>query len=165
MSVTRSADLRYVGQGHEVNVPVPEGELGDATVESLQGSFEEVYRRLYERTATGNPVEAMSWRVIVSAPRPELPLEHLAQGLDLAADATAAIKGEREIYLPEDRAMVSVPVYDRYLLAPYATFEGPAVIEERESTLIIGRGGSVSVDPLLNVVVTIEREEAGDAGQ
>jgi N-methylhydantoinase A len=60
--------------------------------------------------------------------------------------------------------MVSVPVYDRYLLAPFATFEGPAVIEERESTLIVGRGATVSVDALLNVVIEIERENGEAAG-
>ncbi|MDQ3549561.1 MAG: hydantoinase/oxoprolinase family protein, partial [Chloroflexota bacterium] len=164
MTVTRSADLRYAGQGHEVSVPVPAGELGEASVEGLQWSFEEVYRRLYERTASGNPIEALSWRVIVSAPRPELPLEHLSQGLDLSADATTAIKGEREIYLPEERAMVRVPVYDRYLLAPYVTFDGPAVIEERESTLIVGRGGRVSIDALLDVVIELDRADGEAAG-
>ena len=70
-------------------------------------------------------------------------------------------------YLPEERGMVTVRVYDRYLLAPYATFDGPAVIEERESTLIVGRGAKVSVDPLLDVVIEIEREngEATGAGK
>ncbi|MEX1157792.1 MAG: hydantoinase/oxoprolinase family protein [Thermomicrobiales bacterium] len=164
MTVTRTADLRYVGQGHEVHVPVPDGALSDASVEGLQASFEEVYRRLYERTASGNQIEALSWRIVVSAPRPELPLERLAQGLDLSADATTAIKGEREIYLPEDRGLVRVPVYDRYLLAPYATLDGPAVIEERESTLIVGRGGKLSVDALLDAVITIERKNGEAAG-
>jgi len=164
MTVTRSAELRYVGQGHEVNVPVSDGELGEESVASLKSSFEDVYRRLYERTATGNPVEALSWRVVVAAPRPEIPLEHLSQGLDLSADATTAIKGEREIYLPEERGMVTVPVFDRYLLAPYATFEGPAVIEERESTLIVGCGAKVKVDALLDVVIEVERENGEAAG-
>ena len=61
----------------------------------------------------------------------------------------------------------SLPVSARYLLAPYATFEGPAVIEERESTLIVGRGATVSVDALLDVVIEIEREngEAAGAGE
>jgi N-methylhydantoinase A len=155
MRVQRSADLRYVGQGHEVPVPLPDGELGEQTVAALQGSFEEVYRRLYERVATGNPIEALSWRVVVSARRPELPLERLAAAADLHGEAADAIKGERSIYLPEDRALVSVPVYDRYRLGPFARFDGPAVVEERESTLVIGRDARVTVDALLNIVVDL----------
>jgi N-methylhydantoinase A len=157
MRVQRSADLRYVGQGHEVQVPLPEGELSDATVADLHERFEEVYKRLYERVATGNPVEALSWRVVVTARRPELPLERLAAAADLHGDAAAAVKGERAIYLPEARAMVSVPVYDRYLLGPFAAFDGPAIVEERESTLVIGQGARVTVDALLDIVVDLRQ--------
>lgn len=155
MRVVRSADLRYVGQGHEVRVPVADGELGMETAQPLQESFEQVYRQLYERTAPGNPVEAISWRVVVTAPRPELPLEHLATGADLVSDAAQAVKGERAIYLPEASGMVPVPVYDRYKLGPFATFPGPAVVEERESTVIVGPDATVEVDAILNLVITL----------
>ena len=66
--------------------------------------------------------------------------------------ATAAIKGERSIYLPEATGFRAVPVYDRYGLGPGATFSGPAVIEERECTVILG-GGTVTVDEFSNLVV------------
>lgn len=155
MSVTRSADLRYVGQGHEVSVPVPAGEVTVDLVQTLQTAFEDVYRQLYERIAPGNPVEALSWRVIVSAPRPMLPLEHMAYGADLRGEAAQAVKGERQMYLPEERAMVSVPVYDRYLLGPYAAFTGPAIVEERESTAVIGPGAEIAVDAMLSLIVTL----------
>lgn len=156
MTVQRSADLRYVGQGHEVSVPVQGGDLNENVTDDIRTAFEEVYARLYERVASGNDVEALSWRVVVTARRPELPLERLAAAGDLLGDAAKAIKGERAIYLPEDRAMTSVPVYDRYLLGPFATFEGPAVVEERESTLIVGRNARVAVDALLSVVIDTE---------
>ncbi|HUG16455.1 MAG TPA: hydantoinase/oxoprolinase family protein [Thermomicrobiales bacterium] len=149
----RSADLRYVGQGHEVSVQIPAGELGEHTVAATHAAFEDVYVRLYERVAPGNQVEALSWRVVATGPRPALPLERLAAAADLHGDAAQAIKGERAIYLPEGGAMATVPVYDRYALGPYATFEGPAVVEERESTLIVGRDARVSVDALLSVVI------------
>jgi N-methylhydantoinase A len=151
--VQRSADLRYVGQGHEVNVPVTGSDPGGDTTGEIRDAFEAVYARLYERVASGNRVEALSWRVVVTARRPELPLERLAAAADLYGDASQAIKGERSIYLPEDRAMTRVPVYDRYLLGPYATLAGPAIVEERESTLVIGRDANVSVDALLSIVV------------
>ena len=155
--VVRSAEMRYAGQGHEVSVPMPDGELDAGSLTGAVESFEEVYRRLYERTAPGNPIEALSWRVIVSAPRPDLPLDRLGTGEGLSTMSLDAIKGERLIYLPEDGAFVEVPVFDRYLLGPGTRFGGPAIVEERESTLVIGRGAQVMVDDLLNVVVDIPR--------
>jgi N-methylhydantoinase A len=153
--IVRSGEMRYAGQGHEVSVPIPEGVLGAQTLDGAVESFEEVYRRLYERTAPGNPIEALTWRVVVSAPRPDLPLHRLSAGEGLTSMALDALKGERPIYLPEDGKFVEVPVFDRYLLGPGSRFGGPAIVEERESTLVIGRNATVTVDDLLNVVVDI----------
>jgi N-methylhydantoinase A len=153
MRVTRGAELRYVGQGHEVPVPVPSGGLDDASAAQLFARFEEVYLRLYERTAHGNPVEALSWRTVVSASRPDLPLDSLSAGMDATTDLRRCVKGEREIFLPEEGALVPVPVYDRYRMGVGTTFEGPAIVEERESTLVVGPGGRASVDRLLNIIV------------
>lgn len=155
MKIARSVEMRYAGQGHEVAVPMPEGELGAGTLPHAVTAFEDVYRRLYERTAPGNPIEALTWRVVVSAPRPDLPLEQLSSAEGLTSMALDALKGERPIYLPEDGKFVEAPVFDRYRFGPGAGFGGPAIIEERESTLVIGRAGRVTVDELLNVVVDI----------
>jgi N-methylhydantoinase A len=159
MRVTRSADLRYVGQGHEVPVPLPDGTLHPDGVPHLLETFEQVYRRLYERVATGNPVEALSWRMIVSAPRPDLPLEGLASIADGSLNAAHAVKGERPIYLPEERAMRPVPVYDRYRLAPGAEFSGPAVVEERESTVVLGPAARASIDRFMTLVVELQKQD------
>jgi N-methylhydantoinase A len=155
MRVVRSAEMRYAGQGHEVPVPMAEGPLGEDALPAAVAAFEEVYRRLYERTAPGNPIEALSWRVVVSAPRPDLPLHQLSAADNLSSKVLDALKGERIMYLPEDGKFVEVPVFDRYRFGPGVRFGGPAIVEERESTLIIGRGARVSVDDLLNVVVDI----------
>jgi N-methylhydantoinase A len=75
-----------------------------------------------------------------------------AQG---SGNAEEARKGRRLIYLPEAGGMDEVPVYDRYRLGSGAQFSGPAIIEERESTLIIGPGGQGMVDQLGNIVVEV----------
>jgi N-methylhydantoinase A len=156
VGVTRTAELRYVGQGHEVSVPLPNDPLDASMLDAIHTSFEDVYRRLYERTATGNPVEALSWRVVVSGPRPQLPLERLAAGAHRGGDARHAIKGEREIYLRDRRGLASVPVYDRYRLGPCTTIDGPAVIEERESTIVVNGVARIDVDALLSVVIELD---------
>jgi N-methylhydantoinase A len=151
--MTRTAELRYVGQGHQVTVSVPGGRLDASTSALLEARFEEVYRSLYGRVATGNAVEAINWRLVVSAATPEFSLGHV--GRNSAATAKAAQKGTRPIYLPETRSFAPVPVYDRYALGSGAAFDGPAIVEERESTVVIGPSARVEVDELLNLVVTL----------
>jgi len=154
ITVRRSADLRYRGQGHEVAVPLPDGALGPASLAVLEETFDGVYRRLYGRVAEGVPLEVVSWRVVVSGPRPSLELRAPAGGV---TDAAAALKGERTIYLPEQGKHVMVPIYDRYPLAPGTIFAGPAIVEERESTAIIG-GGTIRIDEYRNLIVTMPGE-------
>jgi N-methylhydantoinase A len=57
------------------------------------------------------------------------------------------------IYLPEEEGFREVPVYDRYRLGPGSAFEGPAVIEEKESTVILGPEGRAQIDTALNLIV------------
>ena len=162
ITVNRSADFRYVGQGHEVAVPIPGGTLRADRAATLLATFEAVYRRLYERAPHGNPAEALSWRVVVSGPRPNLPLEHLATGSG-STDVASALRGERAIYLPERDGLAPAPVYDRYRLGVGARFDGPAIVEERESTIVLGERASAAVDRFLNLVVDL-RAHDHDAG-
>ncbi len=155
VTITRVAEMRYVGQGHEVTVPIPNMSLSTQDIPDLERRFGEVYRQLYERTAGHNPIEALSWRVVVSAPRPDLPLGRLGTSYSLSPVALDSIKGERRVYLPEYEGYAAVPVFDRYLLGPGATFSGPAIIEERESTIVIGPAARVAVDEFLNVVIDL----------
>ncbi|HEY8291851.1 MAG TPA: hypothetical protein VIG44_05160, partial [Thermomicrobiales bacterium] len=154
----RTAEMRYRNQGHEVPVPLPDGPLSAAMLPALEAAFGEVYRCLYGRVAEGVPLEVLNWRIVASGPRPEI---NLAAEVVGTASAAHAIKGEREIYLPEESGFAPVPVYDRYALAPGAAFAGPAVIEERESTTIIG-GGAVRVDTYRNLIVAMKGEAPRD---
>jgi N-methylhydantoinase A len=145
----RTADMRYVGQGHEVSVPLPGGVLGAPQLPRITAAFEETYRTLYGRKGPDVPLEVINWRVVASGPRPDadfkLPRDHSRR-----ADAR---KGTRPAYFPDHGRHVETPVYDRYAFEPGFTFDGPAIVEERESTLIIGTRGRARVDESLNVVV------------
>ena len=183
MRFRHTAEMRYAGQGHEVEGPVPAGVLGPASLEALTTGFEAAYRALYQRTPMGVAIEALNWRVVVSGPEPALTT--ISGGLEMApalppsADSRAATSGitssggsfnrgedtlprsplgatvdqsrpipkrARKAYFPEAGGYVETPVYDRYALRPGAAFAGPAIIEERESTTIIGPGARVRVD-------------------
>jgi N-methylhydantoinase A len=152
--VRRLGEMRYVGQGHEVGVKLPEGTLGPDDVGGISAGYREEYRRLYGREGPDVPLEAITWRVEVSAPRPEI-LQEERGGDPRALDE--ARKGKREIYLPEKDGFAAVPVYDRYRLDPGAAFEGPAVVEERESTVIVGPDSRAEVDGSRNLIVRWEK--------
>jgi N-methylhydantoinase A len=152
----RSAEMRYVGQGHEIAVDLPGGRLGPEALPMLQGRFEEEYRRLYGRLGPPVAVEAISWRVVSSGPRPTARLV-AGDGGDhsQSADVDAARKGTRPAWFPETEGTVETPIYDRYRLGQGATFVGPAIVEERESTLIVGPGARCAVDEQRNLVVSL----------
>jgi len=145
----REVDMRYVGQGHEIRVPLPsrEGWGGDGA--ALRAAFEREYRRLYDRLGpAGVPLEMVTWRVRSEGPRPSLELR-------VAGEAGEARKGARQAWMPELGGMTEVPVYDRYRMGPGTRLTGPAIAEERESTLVVGPGAACSVDASWNLEVEV----------
>ena len=149
---TRTADIRYVGQGHEIPVPIPDGTLTADDRQAIYEDFDRVYRSLYGREGPPVGLEALTWRVVSRGPRPA-PVGAGREGV--TGDAGAARKGERQAYFPTAGGFVSTPVYDRYRLGPGSRLAGPAIIEERESTAIIGPDGRVVVDDRFNIVVSL----------
>lgn len=149
----RAADIRYVGQGHEIQIPLPDGRLNDESVPGIVRSFEETYRRLYERLSESVPLEIINWRVISSSPAPQV---HLRAATDGQSVASTARKGTRRAYFPELGGYVDTAVYDRYALLPGAAFSGPAIVEERESTVIVGPDGRFRIDEQLNLIVELQ---------
>jgi N-methylhydantoinase A len=158
ISHRRTADMRYLGQGHEIRVPLPDGPLGPQHAAALQAAFEAVYRELYERLGPAVGLEILNWRVVSSGPRPTVVLQIPSPA---HAELASARKGERPAYFPEIGGFVATPIYDRYRLAPGMTFAGPAIVEERESTAIIGPGAHCRVDAQHNLVVALHGEGEG----
>lgn len=154
MRFQRFADMRYRKQGYDVRVPIPAGKLGPESREEIRRRFEEVFERLYGHVIPNTPIDVLSWRVIALGPKPEL---MLPKGAERRGGAGEALKGRRSIYLPASRAFADVPVYDRYRLAPGSVLEGPAIIEERESTVVINGPASIASDEWSNLVVDIPK--------
>jgi N-methylhydantoinase A len=88
-----------------------------------------------------------------SGPKPEVKLQAALAAADTVADA--AIKGYRPVYFTELNAAVATPIYDRARLPVGVTFTGPAIVEEKDSTAVIGPRSTVSVDAFANLIVTL----------
>lgn len=153
VSHRRVADVRYVGQGHAIRVNIPAGTLSEEDLDEIRNAFDREYRNLYGREGPPVGLEALTWRVVSSGPRPG-PASVPRPGPGTAGPPTP--RGERQAYLPEASGFATLPVYDRYALLAGAAFEGPAIIEERESTAVIGPDATVVVDDQLNLVVTLD---------
>ena len=139
----RSLDMRFVGQGSEVNVSVPAGPFAGFKKAEVRGWFDTLYEKLYGRTYPDSEAEFINFKVRASLPERLLQLPRLD---GKRGSLEGAVKGQRKAFSQIARDFILYTVYDRYKLFPGATFVGPAIIEEKESTLIVGEDASVSTD-------------------
>jgi N-methylhydantoinase A len=140
--------MRYVGQGHEIPVPMPARPLTDADVAAIRAEYDAAYTRFYDRPVPGSDVEILSFAVVV-ATEPE-PVEHVAP--------VEPISGARPIRHQKIRdtatgVVADVPVYDRLALPRGVTLRGPAVIAEDETSTLVGAGWTARIDGLSYIVM------------
>ncbi|WP_428533807.1 hydantoinase/oxoprolinase family protein [Rhodopila sp.] len=142
---TRTAYMRYVGQGHEIPVPLPNDVLGAADVALIRARYDTEYARFFDRPVPGSDVEIMSYAVVVSTvtddvepvPRPE----NMA-----TTDATpVATRPVRDTTTGE---VTPWAMHDRAALPPWARISGPAIVAEDETSTLIGPGWSATVNDL-----------------
>ena len=168
--LSRIAEMRHAGQGHEVECAMPLGALSTESLPTITASFENAYRALYHRLPHGVPIEALNWRLTVSGPQPGTglsgrsepgralirpPSVHASRTAPTTTGSARATKGARQAYFAEVGGFVETPVYDRYALHAGAEFAGPAIVEERESTAVVGPGARCRVDDGFGLVVEI----------
>jgi N-methylhydantoinase A len=157
--LVRAMDLRHKGQGYELTVEIPDEVFNRGSVEALTAFFYERYKDKYGHAHTNLPVELITCRASIAGPPPVVPAERT-----VAQSGAVARKGTRPVYFPEAAGYVETPVFDRYRLGALATFEGPAVIEERECTIIAGPSSTVRVDAGGNLFIDLRPAPAGASG-
>jgi N-methylhydantoinase A/oxoprolinase/acetone carboxylase beta subunit len=145
--------MRLVGQIHEINVPVPAGQLSAAQTDDIARRFHTIYQGLYSRRNLRIPIEVQNWRVLVKGPPPPVRLREVP--VRPGADPQVALKGTRQAYFRTGGGYLDCPVYDRYRLPPGCTIPGPAIIEEQESTAVLGPRERASIDQWLNLLVDV----------
>lgn len=147
LRVRRSADMRYVGQGFEIEVELPGSGLGQVDAGRLQRAFGEAYRATFGRCLDG-PAEVVNWRLSARLP-----------GHDVTLGCEPAIgdprRGVRDVWIP-GHGRLEATVWDRYRLRPGTEIAGPAVFEERESSCCFGPECRIRVDPELTLLVDVE---------
>lgn len=140
---TRTADMRYRGQGHEITVDLPPGEFGAASREKLIKLYEEGYAATFGRTIPGLSVEIMNWTLRLAAEQPAMP-----KAPPQPADIPAKARGKRAVYDPADQDMKEVAVYHRADLTIGSFVPGPAIIAEDETTTIVPKSFAARLSPI-----------------
>lgn len=152
----RTLLMRFVGQGAETDLVIDPKPFTQWTRQEIRDRFDAEYKRLYGRTYPETPVEFVTFKVRATLPTPPFVMPALASDTDQLSDS---IKGTRKAFSVLQKDYIDFTVYDRSRLSAGAQFDGPAIIEERESTTVMGEDGSATVDDKGFVWIRI-REEA-----
>jgi N-methylhydantoinase A/oxoprolinase/acetone carboxylase beta subunit len=146
--LSRMADMRWVGQTHTVTAAVP----GDLRLPDAKGAviaaFDRECARIYGSALEHTTLEALIWRISASGPAPDISF-----GMGSVAGGDP-IRGTRAVRF-RDHGLVEATVYDRYALAAGFSGAGPAVVEERESSVLVAPQDRFSIDATGNLVIAI----------
>lgn len=143
------ADLRYRGQGYEVRIDLDGGRLAHLTPQEITAGFYRAYEAKYGYHYDDMECELINLHLWMSAPAESRVVQ------EWAGSTGSARKGERPVWDHGSGSFTSQPVYDRYGLGPDVRLDGPAIIEENESTTVLGPGGSAVVDASGSLRLTV----------
>lgn len=152
--VQRLADMRNLGQGFELVVNLPPGPFTPDSYENLRQAYAQAYKTNFTRHPPSVPITIAAIRVRLTAPL-ETPADDLAERSAHSVSQT----GMRKAYFPEANGVVDTPVFARATLVTGKGFIGPAVVEEAESTMVIGPGGRFHVSACGNLVIELPEVE------
>jgi len=155
VKMRRAVEMRYAGQGHTVSVELPDT-LQEPVAASLRAAFETTYKAMYGHTLADQSIEALTWRVWLESERAHAGAD-VSQGV---SEGGPPRKGLRQVFFFEAGRFLPCAVYERVRLPRGVEVQGPAIVEERECTLVIGPSGVGRVDDFLNLVMEIETRTA-----
>jgi len=146
LAITHAADMRYVGQGHELTEPFGGGIPSAA---SLRETFEQRYAALFGRVIHGGSVEVLSWQMRLSQ---ETWRPHTQKPKTLPVVASESCN-RREVFDPLTGNFEPYSVYERHALSPGSEVNGPALIVEDDTTTVVTAAFNVRVDAIGHLIL------------
>lgn len=150
--IERSASIHHVGQGYEIRVDLPSGNIGAGYESTVLDAFFSAYEKAYGYNDSEAAVEVTDWYVLARIARDD---SGPGLRLDGAMAGSVPVVGVRKAYFPETGGLTSCKVLNRYALRPHHEFEGPALVEEKESTTVVLPGDVVTVTKFGNLMIRI----------
>ncbi len=152
ITFARTMDLRYIGQAHEVTVPVPGGTFNVRTMQETIRNFHRLHERYYAIQAPEEPTEVTTLGVkAIGVVEKRRPATHKKGG----RHARGAVKYTRRVFFEEAGKFIDCPAYDRYRLDAGNAIMGPAIVEQIDSTIVIPPHLPANVDTFNNLVITL----------
>ena len=154
IEIERRLDIRFQGQGHEVEVRLPD----NVNVSEIAGLFSQTYARIFAATPLGTEIEIVNWKIEASGPRPGFADRYRPfNGARNGDEVTRTVQA----YCEDNGGFAACPVIDRYALGEGRSVDGPALVQEDEATTVLGPGDHIEVDAMGNLVATLAA--SGDA--
>ena len=146
----RSADFRYVGQAYEVNVPMPGGKLTADSIASTIQAFHDLHLQLYAHSRPDARVEFVNSRVAAIGLTTAPPMRAQPERKMIVEP-----KETRPVYFDEIGDYIDTQVFDRGVLSAGATYTGPAIVEQVDTTTVVHPSQSVTVDSFGNLMISV----------
>lgn len=153
--VERELDLRYMGQHHEVRVATPTGLITEESLSEIARRFHEAHERLFLYSEPESSLESMNASLTATGAIPKTPLADWPQG---DSDPSAARKEIRPAYFGDASGWIDTTVYDGRKLEAGNCIDGPAIIEEVTTTIVICPDDRAEIDRLGNVVIEVNAQ-------
>jgi N-methylhydantoinase A len=154
-TVTRTADLRYTGQGYELSVPLPRKKLVAEDIPAIRKAFEEVYAASFGYASFDEPIEGVTWRVSADCPAPSIKIKELPED---PGSIDRARRPSRKAYFPEYNDYVDCDVFDHSQLCAGVVISGPAVVEFKETTAVVPPAAQAHVDRWGNLAINLSSD-------
>lgn len=148
--LSRSADMRYLGQSYELPVPVPGGGIDREVIDSVVDQFHKSHERAYGYSRQGEAVEFVNLRLVALGKLPETIAESGKSGTGASPEPI----GHRPVYFAGKE--YRTPVYNRDRIPRGRSIRGPAVVEQLDSTIVIPPGFQGEIEPMGNMLITEE---------
>ncbi|MEW6663058.1 MAG: hydantoinase/oxoprolinase family protein [Bacillota bacterium] len=150
--ISRSVDMRYIGQEYTVNIPVPDGELTPEIRAELRATFDQLHNRTYGHSSETEPTEIINARLTVFGLVPKINFAEIPAGDE--TPAAEAIRGKLSTYFEENGKFAECPVYERESLLANNRIAGPAIIREKGATTVLPPGYLLEVTKHGNLLIT-----------
>ncbi|MFP4081143.1 MAG: hydantoinase/oxoprolinase family protein [Candidatus Aminicenantes bacterium] len=149
--VKRSADIRYQGQTHWLNISFPSRPLKQNHLQKVANRFHTEHHHFYGHSHPHHPLQLVNLRVTIIVKSPDIALPHYHPKAN-----QSVFKGKRKVFFKQSQGLVETPIYERTNLCParVTEIEGPAVIEEPNSTTVIPPGWKARRDSHENLMLT-----------
>jgi N-methylhydantoinase A len=152
LQVHRGVEMRYLGQGHEISVPLPAGKLTAAHAQRLRAEYEKRYEQQFGLRISDVPVEFLTWSVNVST------LSRDSRTKEKKGKRTGTNQAARRtVFDPVSGKQEAIPAHTRENLTPGAQLNGPALVVEPQTTTLVPRGWQCSVTPTGHLLLQVAR--------